>query len=185
MTAYLGKILWVDLPAHQCREEHILDKIYAQYLSGIGLAAYLLYERIHALADALGPHNVLAFVSGLLAGTPSSYTGRWMAAAKLPLTNTWGETNCVGYFGMAIKQCGYDGIFFRGVSPTPVYLYLGASAPELHDASDRSRSRARTNSCPAQALKRLSSFIYLLSAGKYRLLLAAVPDIQRLYPSNC
>lgn len=136
MTAYLGKILWVDLAAHQCREEHIPDDIYAQYLSGIGLAANLLYERIPALADPLGPDNVLAFVSGLLTGTPSSYTGRWMAAAKSPLTNTWGEANCGGYFGMAIKQTGYDGIFFSGVSPSPVYLYLGAGAPELRDASN-------------------------------------------------
>jgi len=62
MTAYLGKVLWVDLAAHQCREEHISDDIYAQYLSGIGLAANLLYERIPALADPLGPDNVLAFV---------------------------------------------------------------------------------------------------------------------------
>jgi len=135
MKPYLGKILWVDLTTHQCREEDIDDETYAQYLSGIGLAAYLLYQRIPPGADPLGPENVLGFVSGLLTGTPSSYTGRWMAVGKSPLTGTWGEANCGGYFSMGIKQCGYDGIFFSGISPEPVYLYIGAGEPELRDAS--------------------------------------------------
>jgi len=136
MPAYLGKILWVDLNTHRCQEEKIPDNVYAQYLSGVGLAAHILYESIPAQADPLGPDNVLGFVSGLLTGTPSLFTGRWMVVAKSPLTGTWGEANCGGKFGMAIKQCGYDGIFFKGISPEPVYLAISDNGPEIRPASD-------------------------------------------------
>ncbi|MBG0770334.1 MAG: aldehyde ferredoxin oxidoreductase, partial [Anaerolineaceae bacterium] len=71
MTAYMGKVLWVDLTSGTFREEYLDDSVYRRYLSGIGLAAFLLYDRIPAGADPLGPENVLGFVSGLLTGTPS------------------------------------------------------------------------------------------------------------------
>jgi aldehyde:ferredoxin oxidoreductase len=87
---YMGKILWVDLSKGEIREEVIPDEIYESYLSGMGLAAYLLYNRIPAGADPLGPDNILGFVSGLLTGTGSLFSGRWMVVGKSPLTGTWG-----------------------------------------------------------------------------------------------
>lgn len=134
MNAVMGKILWVDLTAGTCEEQAIPDEVYEKMLSGMGLAAYILYQRIPARADPLGPENVLGFVSGLLTGTGSLMSGRWMAAAKSPLTHTWGDANCGGSLSPAIKQCGYDGIFFTGISPRPVYLYVGHGKAELVDA---------------------------------------------------
>ncbi|GAP13696.1 aldehyde:ferredoxin oxidoreductase [Longilinea arvoryzae] len=131
-----GKILWVDLTHGTCSEEAVPEKVYENYLAGVGLAAYYLYQRIPAGADALGPDNILAFVPGLLTGTGSLMTGRWLAAAKSPLTGTWGDANCGGTLSPAIKQCGYDGIFFSGISPKPVYLYVDHAHAELRDASE-------------------------------------------------
>jgi len=133
---YRGKILWVDLSTGAFREEIIPDEIYRQYLSGLGLATYILYRDLPPRADALGPENILGFVSGMLTGTRSLFTGRWIAVARSPLTGTWGEANCGGRFSPAIKQCGYDGIFFTGISPKPVYLYVDNAGPKLLDASD-------------------------------------------------
>jgi aldehyde:ferredoxin oxidoreductase len=136
MSAFMGKVLWVDLSSQTFTEEQIPDSVYREYLSGIGLAAYLLYDRIPAGADPLGPENILGFVSGLLTGTPSLFSGRWMAVGTSPLTGTWGDANCGGYFSLSIKQCGYDGIFFTGISDHPVYLLIGPTGPELRDASE-------------------------------------------------
>jgi aldehyde:ferredoxin oxidoreductase len=136
MTAYMGKVLWVDLSTGTFTEETFGDEVYKKYLSGVGLAAYLLYERIPAGADPLGPENILGFVSGLLTGTPSLFSGRWMAVGKSPLTRTWGDANCGGYFSLSIKKCGYDGIFFTGAAGKPVYLFVGPGGPELRDAAD-------------------------------------------------
>jgi len=110
---YTGKILTVDLSTRHIREETIPDRVYEQYLSGIGLAAYILHDRIPAGADPLGPENIMGFVSGLLTGTGSLFAGRWMVVGKSPLTGGWGEANCGGSFSPAIKRCGYDGIFFH------------------------------------------------------------------------
>ena len=64
--AYMGKILMVDLSSGTMTEESIPDDVYRQYLSGMGLGAYILYNRIPAGADPLGPENILGFCSGLL-----------------------------------------------------------------------------------------------------------------------
>ena len=136
MSGYMGKVLWVDLDSGSFWEEAIPEKIYREYLSGLGLAAHLLYEHIPAGADPLGPENILGLVSGLLTGTPSLFSGRWMAVGKSPLTQTWGEANCGGNFSLAIKKCGYDGIFFKGISKKPVYLFIDPRGIQLKDAAD-------------------------------------------------
>lgn len=70
------RILWVDLSQGRIRGETVPDAVYEQYVSGMGLAAYLLCRRIPAGADPLGPDNVLGFVPDLLAGTGSLFSGR-------------------------------------------------------------------------------------------------------------
>jgi len=130
-----GKILWVDLTQGTCAAETVPEAVYENFLSGIGLAAYYLYQRIPPGADALGPENILALGSGMLTDTGALMTGRWLAAAKSPLPGTWGDANCGGTLAPAIKQCGYDGIFFSGSSPSPVYLYVDHAHAELRDAS--------------------------------------------------
>jgi len=132
---YVGKILHVDLSSGEMLEESLPDEFYRKYLSGAGLAARILFDRIPKGADPLGPDNVLGIVSGLLTGTGALMTGRWMAAGKSPLTGGYGEANCGGTFSPAIKRCGFDGIFFQGISPKPVYLYVADGKAELKDAS--------------------------------------------------
>ena len=133
--ASMGKILNVDLSTGEIRPEAIPDGICRKYLTGTGLAAWLLHERIPAGADPLGPDNILGFVAGLLTATPSYFTGRWSAVGKSPLTGAWGDANCGGSLAPAIKRNGFDGIFFRGASGAPVYLYVKNGRAELRDAS--------------------------------------------------
>ncbi len=135
MNAYTGKILFVDLTEGKINEESIDDKVYEKFMSGVGLGAYICYSRIPENADPLGPDNIIGFVNGLLTGTGTLFAGRWLAVGKSPLTGTWGDANCGGTFSPAIKQCGYDGIFLKGISEKPVYLYVDNAGAELRDAS--------------------------------------------------
>lgn len=134
MKGYTGKVLLINLTSGIIKERSISDEVYESYLSGIGLGAYFLYKLIPPGADPLGPDNVLGFVSGLLTGTGSLLTGRWLAVCKSPLTGGWGDANCGGNFSPAIKRCGYDGIFFSGISPKPVYLFADHEEVQLRDA---------------------------------------------------
>lgn len=135
MKGYMGKVLVIDLSTRETVEEEIPDIVYKSLLSGLGLGAYMLYRHIPAGADPLGPDNMLGFVSGLLTGTHSFMTGRWMVVGKSPLTGGWGDANCGGTLSPAIKRCGYDGIFFTGISDKPVYVYVGTKGAEIRDAS--------------------------------------------------
>ena len=55
---YMGKILMVDLSKAEINEEIIPDEIYEKYTSGVGLASWLLYHRIPAGTDPLGPRTL-------------------------------------------------------------------------------------------------------------------------------
>jgi len=133
---YMGKILMVDLSGGTIDEETPSDQVYEQYLSGVGLGACILYNRVPAGAEPLGPDNMLGFCSGVLTGTGSLFSGRWTLVGKSPLTGGWGDANCGGTFAPAIKRCGYDAIFFRGLSSEPVYLYIKNGRATLEDAGD-------------------------------------------------
>lgn len=135
MQSCMGKILEVDLSSGQIVQRKVPDAVYDYVLSGKGLGAWYLYRHIAAGADPMGPENVLGFVSGTLTGTGSLMCGRWMVVCKSPLTGGWGDANCGGIFSPAIKQCGVDAIFFRGISEKPVYLYMDNKTAELRDAS--------------------------------------------------
>jgi len=132
---YVGRILWVDLDAGTCEAEEVPERVYRSVLSGLGLGAHVLYRRIPADADPLGPDNVLGLVSGMLTGTSSVFTGRWVAVGKSPLTGGWGDANCGGNFSPAIKKSGFDGIFVRGIAKEPVYLLVNDGEAEIRDAT--------------------------------------------------
>ena len=133
---YMGQILWVDLDTGAVSREDVEDRVYEEVLSGVGLGARILYSRIPAGADPLGPDNVLGFVSGLLTGAGSVLTGRWTLCAKSPLTGGWGDANCGGNLSPAMKRAGVDGIFIRGIAATPKVLVVDGDDARLEDAGD-------------------------------------------------
>ena len=132
---YTGRILYVDLSNRKIEEETLDDKIYADFLGGVGLGAKILYERMEPNTDPLGPNNVIGFVPGLLTGTPVPLTPRYTVVAKSPLTGTWGDSNSGGYFGPELKKAGYDAVFFTGIAPEPVYLLIQDGQASLKDAT--------------------------------------------------
>lgn len=107
-NGYWGRVLFVDLSAGSLEVKTLADETYRQYLGGYGLAARILYEHIPPAADPLGPDNMVAFMPGLLTGSGAPFSGRFMVAAKSPLTGGWGDANGGGKFGPALRAAGYD-----------------------------------------------------------------------------
>ncbi|MHA1148688.1 MAG: aldehyde ferredoxin oxidoreductase family protein [Promethearchaeota archaeon] len=135
-NGYMGKILWVNLSDNSFQEEEISEKIYRQYFGGYALAAKFIYENISAKTDPLNPESILGLFPGLLTGTITPMSGRFMTCGKSPLTGTWGDANCGGYFGPEIKKCGYDGILILGAAEIPKYIAIIDGEKQLLDASD-------------------------------------------------
>jgi aldehyde:ferredoxin oxidoreductase len=133
---YMGKILSVDLSKGMIQEEPLDEQLCREYIGGYGIGAKLLYERMPAGADPLGPDNILGLLTGPLTGTPAIIGSRFVAVGKSPNTGAWGDANCGGFFGPHMKFAGIDGVLFSGISEKPVYLYVEEGVAELRDASD-------------------------------------------------
>ena len=139
MTAlggYVGRFLNVDLSTGELRDEAPDESLLREFIGGYGLGARILYERVPAGADPLGPDNVLGLVTGPLTGTSAVMSTRYCAVAKSPLTGGWGDANSGGEFGPALKFAGYDAIFVSGASEKPVYLFIDDGQAELRPAED-------------------------------------------------
>jgi aldehyde:ferredoxin oxidoreductase len=132
---YIGKILDVDLSTGTLTEEALDESLCRQYIGGYGVGAYLLYQRIPAGADPLGPHNILGFMTGPLTGTPALIGSRFTVLGKSPKTHTWGDANGGGHFGPHLKFAGFDGILVSGVSERPACLFVHEGQAELRDAT--------------------------------------------------
>jgi aldehyde:ferredoxin oxidoreductase len=134
-SCYAGKVLFVDLTNGRIKEETLAENVYREFIGGNGLGIRVLYERMNARINALGPENLLGFVVGSLTGTTAPGSGRHMLVTKSPLTGTWAESNSGGTFGPELKTAGYDAVFFSGISPKPAYLLIQNGTAELKDAS--------------------------------------------------
>lgn len=134
-NGYWGKILCVNLSSGKIDVEQPPEADYRRYLGGYGLGVHYLYQRIPPGADPLGALNILAFLPGLLTGSGAQFGGRFMVAARSPLTGAWGDANCGGDFGPALRGAGWDGLFVGGQVDKPVYLYIDGGKIEIRDAS--------------------------------------------------
>lgn len=131
-----GKLLFVDLTEEKIWDEEIDTETIEKFVGGYGIGAKILYERMKPGINPLGEENILGFMTGAFNGTGALSGGRSTVFAKSPLTGGWGDANTGGYFGNALKQTGFDGVFFQGISSKPVYLYINEGNPELKDASN-------------------------------------------------
>src|SRR4030066_881404 len=134
MYGYMGKLLLIDLTGQTYKEIPVDEKTYREYIGGYGLGAKFLYDNTKPGADSLGPENILGFLAGPFLGTRYHSGGRLSIVCKSPLTGGWADSSCGGDFARKLKKSGYDGIFFKGVSSKPVYVYVNDGEVEFKDA---------------------------------------------------
>jgi len=136
LQAVMHRLAFVDLSAGTARVEEIPDEPYLNYLGGYGLGAYVLFTRQKPKVDPWGPDNMLGLLTGPLTGTDAITGNRFAAVGKSPKTMTWGDANCGGDFGPALKRAGLDGIFFEGIAQKPMYVEIADGKVVLHDAGN-------------------------------------------------
>ena len=105
--ANTGNILRVNLSTGTIQKEDATP-YYKTWLGGRALAHYLLFKEIDvAKTDPLSPQNMMIISSGVLGGTAFPSSGRTQATFLSPLNlSGWGDANCGGHFGPALKRCG-------------------------------------------------------------------------------
>jgi aldehyde:ferredoxin oxidoreductase len=133
---YTGKVLEIDLSSGKIETGSINDEDQMKFLGGSGLAAKIFCDSFDPGVDPLSPENPLIVMTGPIVGTHFPGTSRFAVCGKSPLTGIWGEGTCGGNFGPELKFAGMDGIIFKGVSSTPVYLAIEDDQIELRDAGE-------------------------------------------------
>ncbi len=172
---YLGKLLLVNLSSGQIKEEEPEEKLWRDFIGGYGVGARILYSRQKGGVDALGPENTLGIMTGPLTGTPTPLGCRFAVVGKSPLTGSWGDANCGGDFGPHLKFAGYDGVFFTGISPEPVYLLIDNGQAELRDARHlRGKSTFETDDILKKEVGGEARVIAIGPAGEKRSLISAI-----------
>ncbi len=136
MGGYAGKILEIDLESGKTGVVSIKEEDQIKFLGGSGLGAKIFFDSIDPNVDPLSPENPLIVMAGPVVGTRLPGTSRFAVCGKSPLTGIWGEGTCGGNFGPELKFAGWDGIIFKGVSSTPVYLSIDDDRVELREAND-------------------------------------------------
>ena len=136
MQAAFGKYLDVDLTAGTVQDYDIPENWQTRFIGGKGVAARLLLEELPESADALSPENILVFATGPFQGTTVVGGGRHVVLSVSPKTGRVADSYAGGYFGHELGRSGFDGIFIRGASDTPVILTLIDGAASLQPADD-------------------------------------------------
>ncbi|MDR0875220.1 MAG: hypothetical protein LBN12_03295, partial [Clostridiales Family XIII bacterium] len=135
MHGLMGKLLFVDLGSSTTEVRDLDETTARQFVGGHALGAKILYDEMPAHTDAFAPESVLGFVAGALNGTGALMAGRYTVVSKSPVTGGWNDANSGGLFGPLLKNTGFDGIFFKGISPEPVYVFVDDGEVEIRDAS--------------------------------------------------
>jgi len=90
------------------------DPIFKKYLGMEGIAIEYILKNMSPNIDPLGPENYLCIITGILSGTNTPFSGRYIVAGKSPLTGTWGEANSGGRFGPELRKSGFDLLLITG-----------------------------------------------------------------------
>jgi aldehyde:ferredoxin oxidoreductase len=129
------QVLRVNLTSGSLEVEELSEDFYRLYPGGKALAGYILLNEMPPHTEPFAPENVLVLANGLLTGAPVSTATRYVASARSPLTNGYGESEAGGFWGPELKMAGFEAIVVTGKSPEPVYLWIKEGEAEIRPAS--------------------------------------------------
>jgi aldehyde:ferredoxin oxidoreductase len=135
LYGYAGKMLFVDLTTGKTWTEPVTEEFARNFIGGYGFGARVLYENMPKGTDPYGEESMIGFTTGPLTGTGAVMSGRYTVVCKSPVTGKWNDANSGGFFGPELKKAGYDCVFVRGKSETPVYIWITEDKVEIWDAS--------------------------------------------------
>jgi len=134
-NGYWGKMLRVDLTKGLVDEETLDEEFLRNFIGGIGLAVNVLIREVGPEIDPLDPASRLIFAVGPFQATKITGSGKWIVAARSPLTGILGFAAAGGDWGVSLKKAGYEALIVQGKAEAPVYLWISDGDVEIKDAS--------------------------------------------------
>jgi len=131
-----GVFLQVDLSKNKAVAESYNASLALNFLGGRGFAAKILWDKLKPGIDPLSPENKLVFAAGPLTGLGLPSSGKFVVAAKSPLTGGYGDGNIGTAAAVQMRKAGYDAVIIEGKAKTPVVLHIKNKIAEFLDAKD-------------------------------------------------
>jgi len=132
-----GVFLQVDLSKNKAVAESYDAHLALNFLGGRGFAAKILWDKLKPGVDPLSPENKLVFAAGPLTGLGLPNSGKFVVAAKSPLTDGYGDGNIGSAAAVQMRTAGYDAIIIEGKAKVPVILHIkNNEIAEFVDAKD-------------------------------------------------
>ncbi len=142
----------MDLTAKTTEVRELDEKIARNFVGGPALGAKILYDEMRAYGRLReGKRHWVRLRSGKR-NRPLDGR-RYTVVSKSPVTGGWNDANSGGNFGPLLRKSGFDGVFVRGISEKPVYIFIDdakskSATPLICGARRllRPRKRSRRNS---------------------------------------
>jgi aldehyde:ferredoxin oxidoreductase len=134
MYGWTGTILKVDLSTGSVTYEPLSEDLRHNFVGGRGINSKILYDATDSNTSPFAPDNLLIFGTSPLSGTAAPSTPRCTVSAKSPLTGILGDANFGGFFGPALKACGFDHVVVTGKAEAPVLISIGNGKAEIQPA---------------------------------------------------
>jgi aldehyde:ferredoxin oxidoreductase len=131
-----GVFLQVDLSKNKAVAESYDASLAVNFLGGRGFAAKILWDKIKPEVAPLSPENKLVFAAGPLTGFGLPNSGKFVVAAKSPLTGGYGDGNIGTFAAVQMRKAGYDAVIVEGKAKNPVVLHIRNKIAEFVDAKD-------------------------------------------------
>jgi aldehyde:ferredoxin oxidoreductase len=121
-----GRILLATVAGERVDVEHVAlpESVYASFIGGVGLGAYLLWRYAPAGVDPFAPAAPLIYSFSPLLGTPLTTTAKFALLCKSPLTGRISDGLSSSRFALAAKRLGVDAIVIRGAADRLSRLHL-------------------------------------------------------------
>ena len=118
----------------QIKKYNFKDLIFRKYIGSEGVVLEYLLKNMNANIDPLGPENYLCIITGILSGTNTPFSGRYIVAGKSPLTGTWGEANSGGRFGPELRKSGFDSLLITGIASELSLIHITDNSLKIESA---------------------------------------------------
>src|SRR5439155_16862716 len=107
-----------------------------QFIGGVGLGTWLLYQEAPAGVAPLAPDAPLVFSFSPLVGTPLTTSAKFAVVAKSPLTHRLNDALSSSHFALAGKRTGADALVLVGRAAQPAVVVIDDGAVRLEPATD-------------------------------------------------
>ena len=124
---YADRTLHIDISSNTIETKPVTQQMKDLWIGGKGFDLWLTFQQINKDTKWDDPENPICLSSGPLGGTTSfPGSGKTIATAISPLTNSMMDCNVGGYFGPYLKFAGFDALSVSGKAEEETIILIDA-----------------------------------------------------------